>query len=86
MSKSKLNEIYFICSQKWIKDDVRWHDNGTMSYRTKKSFDFQPDLSVGDHSKDLIHTLNVPAISAYYQLRNKGYWESLAPAFAISDM
>ena len=86
MSKGVLINIYFICSQKWVKDDVRWHKNGTMSYRTKKSFHFQPDMSVGDHSKDLIHTLNVPAISAYYQLRNAGWLQSYASEFAISGM
>jgi len=76
----------YVYHQKWVKEDVRWHNNGTMSYRTKKSFHFQPKLSVGDHSKDLISTLNVPAISAYYQLRHKSWWEYYGPDWAISSM
>ena len=81
-----MTNFQFICSQKWFKEDVRWHNNGTMSYRTKKTFHFQPELSVGDHSKDLISTLNVPALSAYYQLRNKDWWEYYLPDAAISAL
>ena len=47
-----------------------WHDNGTMSYRTRKEFKFVPELSVGNHSEVNITTLNVPLISAYYQMRS----------------
>ena len=47
-----------------------FHGNGTMSYRTRKEYTFMPELSVGDHADAQITTLNVPAISAYYQLRN----------------
>ena len=46
-----------------------WHENGTMSYRTKKEYTFMPELSVGDHASVNITTLNVPVISAYYQMR-----------------
>lgn len=60
--------------QKWIKENVKWHDNGTMSYQTRKEFTFIPELSVGNHAKDNITTLNVPAISALYQMRHSSYF------------
>ena len=40
-----------------------------MSYSTRKIYTFMPELSVGHHSKDVITTLNVPVLSAYYQMR-----------------
>ena len=80
------HSIFLIYSQKWIKEDVRWHDNGTMSYRTRKLFHFQANLSVGSHSTDLITTLNVPVISAYYQMRNKGWFETMVANSLISGM
>ena len=73
-------------SQKWEKSDVRWHGNGTMSYRTKKSFDFQPHLSVGDHSMDTITTLNVPVLTGYYQKRDGGWFEKYAAEFAFTNL
>ena len=95
--KFKNNSIYsilHICvilfilyySQKWEKSDVRWHGNGTMSYRTKKSFDFQPHLSVGDHSMDTITTLNVPVLTGYYQKRDGGWFEKYAAEFAFTNL
>ena len=57
-----------------------------MSFRTKKSFHFQAELSVGDHSTDVINTLNVPVISAYYQMRNQESWQTYFPEWAISTM
>ena len=71
------------CSQKWIKEDVVWHGNGTMSYRTRKEYKFMPELSFQlnedtgvktmlDHSTDNIVTVNVPMISAI--MRVQGDW------------
>ena len=68
---------YFFNSQKWIKENVQWHNDGTMSYSTRKEFSFVPELSVGDHSKDQITLANVPAISAMYQNRYASYWNKL---------
>ena len=61
-------------SQQWIKENVHWHNNGTMSYSTRKIYTFIPEKSVGDHSTDKITTLNVPVISAFYQMRDSGFW------------
>ena len=78
--------LFLYYSQKWEKSDVRWHGNGTMSYRTKKSFDFQPQLSVGDHSADTITTLNVPVLTGYYQKRDAAWYEKYAAEFAFTNL
>merc|ERR1719320_438633 len=64
----------YVYHQKWIKEDVVWHGNGTMSYRTRKEYKFKPELSFQldnngvkkmlDHSTDKIVTVNIPMISA----------------------
>jgi scavenger receptor class B protein 1 len=72
-TKSKLKLMFFF-SQKWIKENVTWHGNGTMSYQTRKEFKFVPELSSGNQETDIITTANVPAISAFYQMRKSGYF------------
>jgi len=60
--------------QKWIKENVTWHSNGTMSYSTRKEFKFIRELSVGDQSGTNLTTINVPLLSAYYQARKMNYY------------
>jgi len=73
----------YVYHQKWIKEDVVWHGNGTMSYRTRKEYKFMPELSFQlnedtgvktmlDHSTDNIVTVNIPMISAI--MRVQGDW------------
>ncbi len=63
-------------SQKWIKENVVWYPNGTMSYSTRKLYTFEPSMSVGDHSSDVITTANVPVISAYHQNKDSNFFIS----------
>jgi len=60
--------------QKWIKENVTWHSNGTMSYSTRKEFKFIRELSFSDQSTTNITTINVPLLSAYYQTRKMDYY------------
>lgn len=78
-SKPVLEEIGpFTYWQKWLKQNITWHPNGTISYRTKKIFSFSPeDSCVKCRDPNLsITTANVPAISAYHQLRDS-YFSAL---------
>ena len=45
------------------KTDVTFHDNGTVSYRTKPMYFFEPHMSNGTES-DKIYTVNIPFINA----------------------
>jgi len=78
--------IIFFSSQKWIKENVQWHDDGTMSYSTRKEFSFVPELSVGDHSKDQITLANVPAISAMYQNRYASWFTKWGIEQVLSNL
>ena len=56
--------------QKWLKQNVTWNNNGTISYKTRKVFTFTPSESCpGCSEKDNITTLNVPAITAYLKVQ-----------------
>jgi len=72
--KPKLVEVGpYTFRQKWLKQNITWHDNGTISYKTRKVFTFTPKESCpGCLEKDMITTVNVPAISAYQKIHGKG--------------
>jgi hypothetical protein len=77
VSKPNLTEIGpYTYIQQWVKQNITWHDNGTISYRTRKIFTFNPSLSCPScrDSSDVVTTLNVPALSAYYQSRDKDWF------------
>jgi hypothetical protein len=46
-------KIPLVFRQKWIKENVTWHGNGTMSYQTRKEFKFAPELSSGHQVPNL---------------------------------
>ena len=70
-------EYISLCSQKWFKENITFHPNGTMSYSSRKEFTFMLDLSVGDQRTDRITTVNVPLASAYYQKRSSEHLQGL---------
>eukprot|EP00095_Tigriopus_kingsejongensis_P008744 maker-scaffold92_size382268-snap-gene-1.19 protein:Tk08744 transcript:maker-scaffold92_size382268-snap-gene-1.19-mRNA-1 annotation:"scavenger receptor class b member 1" len=71
LEKPKLDEVGpYVYHQKWIKENVAWHGNGTMSYSTRKIYTFMPELSEGHHSNDVITTLNIPMLTSFYQMRD----------------
>ena len=49
-----------------------------MSYQTRKEFSFAPELSSGNQETDIIVTANVPALSAFDQMRKSGYFYKYA--------
>lgn len=82
--KPQLKEVGpYTYRQKWLKQNITWHDNGTISYRTRKIFTFSPSESCDgcNDVSDNITTLNVPAISAYYQMR-----EAFLAGYALTAM
>ena len=45
------------------KVDIKWHSNGTVTFRKRKYWYFERDLSVGDLT-DVITTINVPVVGS----------------------
>jgi len=68
--------------QKWLKQNVTWHSNGTISYKTRKIFTYSPEDSCAGCSdtSDNITTLNVPAITAYFMNRDASWYNPIVPA------
>lgn len=52
-----LNEFYF--RENWEKINISFHDNGTVTYQTRKLYYFDREASYGSED-DMITTLNVP--------------------------
>ena len=74
---------YELFSQQWIKENLQWHENGTITYSLRKEFTFQPRLSVGDHRLDNLTILNVPAISAIHKVRNQSFFSKYATRLRV---
>lgn len=53
--------------------NVTWNDNGTLSYRPKRTVYFVPEMSVSDPKEDIVRVPNVPllvSVLAFYVLRS----------------
>jgi len=85
--RPKLVEVGpYTYTQKWTKQNITWHKNGTLSYRTRKIFTFNESLSCGtcNDKLDEVTTLDVPALSAFYKNRNAGWWKARIVSLALS--
>lgn len=90
IEKPKLVEVGpYTYRQKWLKQNVTWHNNGTISYKTRKVFTFTPSESCDSCLEaDIITTLNVPAISAYHKVNGYGlnWWSNSAYEVVIRGL
>lgn len=69
--KPKLQEVGpYTFSSRWIKEAIKWHTNGTVSFKEVRTFIFLRNESVGSQD-DKIITLNAPLLLASNFL--KGY-------------
>ena len=62
------------------KVNLHWHDDSTISYNRRKSWYFEPEMSVGPLT-DTVSTLNMPMITAVNYARDNFMME-----FGLSDM
>ncbi|XP_076316219.1 LOW QUALITY PROTEIN: scavenger receptor class B member 1-like [Tachypleus tridentatus] len=61
----------------WVKKNITWHHNNTVTYRENKKYVFVPELSVGSDD-DLITTINFPVLAAAAWLRNANSLEKVS--------
>lgn len=62
--KPKLEEVGpYSYRVTWIKKNISWNSNGTVSYREVKTYDFDRNSSIGPEN-DTITSINIPLISA----------------------
>ena len=62
------------------KVNLKWHNNGTVSYQREKFWYFERDLSVGPLT-DMVTTINVPVVGSAEFVRGNFFME-----WGISDM
>lgn len=53
----------YIYKARWVKENLQWNPNGTVSYNELRTYHFVPELSTGSE-EDEIYTLNGPLIIA----------------------
>ncbi|CAG2168013.1 unnamed protein product, partial [Oppiella nova] len=59
----------YVYRSKWTKTHLVYHDNGTVSYREKKTYHFVPQMSAGSDA-DVITSLNGPLAVTLSLLQN----------------
>ncbi|XP_008558035.1 scavenger receptor class B member 1 isoform X1 [Microplitis demolitor] len=74
----------YVYVQKWDKTNIKFNDNGTVSYNVRKRFVFSEELSSGTED-DLVVVPNVPMLSATSQSRHAARFLRLAMA-SIMDI
>ncbi|XP_025075063.1 scavenger receptor class B member 1 [Pogonomyrmex barbatus] len=74
----------YVYNQHWEKVDIKFNDNGTVTYKVKKTFVFSPELSAGSE-EDLVVVPNVPMLSATSQSKHAARFLRLAMA-SIMDI
>ncbi|KAF4519649.1 hypothetical protein B566_EDAN004986 [Ephemera danica] len=74
----------YVYRQEWERMNVTFNENGTVSFQQRKTFFFDPDLSVGDE-EDMVVVPNIPMLSATSQSKHAARFLRLAMA-SIMDI
>lgn len=74
----------YVYMQSWEKTDVKFNENGTVTYKVKKTYVFSEELSIGSED-DLVVVPNVPMLSATSQSKHAARFLRLAMA-SIMDI
>ncbi|XP_037793733.1 scavenger receptor class B member 1-like [Penaeus monodon] len=54
------------------KEEVKFHKNGSVTYRTRPLYFFQPDMSAGSED-DVIISVNIPFVNAADAVKDQGF-------------
>ncbi|XP_063219988.1 lysosome membrane protein 2 [Bacillus rossius redtenbacheri] len=74
----------YVYVETWEKVELEFEDNGTVAFRQRKIFQFDPDLSAGDEN-DMLVMPNIPMLSATSQSKHAARFLRLAMA-SIMDI
>jgi hypothetical protein len=75
----------YVFREKEEKTDIVWNQNSTVSYRRRKVYWFEPELSVGPLT-DSVMTLNLPLVGAADSARTNFFMQwGLADIFATME-
>ncbi len=72
--------------QRWARKILTWNDeDNTISYSIRKVYTFLPEKSIGGQD-DVITTANIPAVSAYYQMRDANFFTALGLNMVVESL
>lgn len=74
----------YVYREHWEKEDIKFNDNATVTYKVKKTFIFMANMSSGSED-DLVVVPNVPMLSATSQSKHAARFLRLAMA-SIMDI
>ncbi|XP_019871825.1 scavenger receptor class B member 1 isoform X2 [Aethina tumida] len=74
----------YVYVEKWEKKNIKFHDNGTVSFNQEKIYHFDESQSVGSED-DVVVVPNIPMLSATSQSKNAARFLRLAMA-SIMDI
>jgi scavenger receptor class B protein 1 len=84
-SKPVVDELGpYVYVEKWEKKNIRFHDNGTVSFNQEKIYTFDESLSAG-FEDDVVVVPNIPMLSATSQSKHAARFLRLAMA-SIMDI
>lgn len=85
--KPKLEEVGpYSYGVTWIKKNITWNSNGTVSYREVKTYVFDRNSSIGTEN-DTIRSINIPLMAASALLdKVKNPWKRRIIAFLINRL
>ncbi|XP_076046428.1 lysosome membrane protein 2-like isoform X2 [Oratosquilla oratoria] len=63
----------YVYLMKEKKEAVQFHGNGTVTYKTRPFYYFQPEMSKGLHESDPLVTVNIPFVNAADAVKDQGF-------------
>lgn len=69
----------------WVKDNITFNDNGTVSFLEKMIFHFDEENSAGTED-DLVTTVNVPFIATLHLLSGQSMWMRSMGRMVLSSL
>ncbi|XP_012280921.1 scavenger receptor class B member 1 [Orussus abietinus] len=73
--KLQLQEVGPYVYQEILENqNIRWHDNGTLSYSPKRTVLYIPEMSVGNPDDDIVMVPNIPMLGISSAIHDAGFF------------
>lgn len=66
----------YVYLMKESKEEIKFHSNGSVSYRTRPLYYFQPHMSIGSQD-DVINSVNIPFVNAADAVKNNKFFQMI---------
>ncbi|GAB6025711.1 scavenger receptor class B, member [Chamberlinius hualienensis] len=75
----------YVFREHWNRTDIKWYENGTLSYTKVRTYQFIESMTVGSLD-DVITSINIPAIGVGQLGKESGPFVRVALSFALSTL